>query len=45
MSSSRPAPPFEGVEHAPQLPELLQVVPVEEQLLVPGARLLDVDRG
>src|SRR5262245_9431391 len=35
---------LEGVEHPAELPDLLQLVPVEQQLLVAGARLLDVDR-
>src|SRR5690349_3479674 len=39
-----PGAALERVEHAAQLPGLLQVVAVEQQLFVPRARLLDVDR-
>src|ERR1700730_11889355 len=35
---------IEGVEHPPQLPHLLQLRPVEEQLLVPGGGGVDVER-
>ena len=38
ISSSRPLPVLEGVQHPAQLPDLLELVAVEEQLLVPGAR-------
>src|SRR5712692_1024461 len=35
---------LERVQHPAQLPDLLELVPVEEQLLVAGAGRLDVDR-
>src|SRR4051794_9100429 len=35
---------LERVQHPAQLPDLLELVPVEQQLLVPRARRLDVDR-
>src|SRR2546430_17251841 len=35
---------LEGVQHPAQLPDLLELVAVEEQLLVTRARRLDVDR-
>src|SRR5262245_59720152 len=35
---------LERVEHAPQLPHLLELLTVEQQLLVASTRRLDVDR-
>src|SRR2546423_406679 len=35
----------EGVEHPPELPHLLELRPVEQQLLVPGGAGVDVDGG
>src|SRR5215207_5564615 len=34
---------LESVQHSPQFPDLLELVAIEEQLLVPRARRLDVD--
>src|SRR5437764_13155470 len=38
-------PLLERVQHPAELPDLLELVPVEQQLLVAGARRLDVNGG
>ena len=48
MSSSRPAAALpvggQGVEHPAQLPDLLELAPLEQELLVAGGAGVDVDR-